>query len=64
LFAISIAAFFSFYLEGVRGDCRPEQIDGQCGLSTFLGIYGAATSVAILIVGGIVLAIVHMFTFE
>jgi hypothetical protein len=61
LLLISIASFFPFYLEGIRGDCRPDQIDGQCGLSTFLGmLYGGGTSIAILIVGGIALAIVHV----
>jgi hypothetical protein len=60
LLAISIASFFPFYLQGIREDCRPNQIDGQCGLSTFLGeMYGAAASVAVLVVGGTVLAIVH-----
>ena len=61
LLAISIASFFPFYLDGVRGDCRPDQIDGQCGMSTFFGeLYGGATSVVILIVGAIALSVVHV----
>ena len=60
LLAISIASFFPSYLEGMGGDCTPNQIDGQCGLSTFLGqSYGLAASVAVLMVGRTVLAIVH-----
>jgi hypothetical protein len=60
LLAISIASFFPFFLEGVAADCRPNQIDGQCGLSTFLGVlYGGGTSILLLIVGGIVLTLVH-----
>lgn len=29
------------YWSGKASDCKPHQIDGQCGLSTFLGaLYG------------------------
>jgi hypothetical protein len=60
LLAISVASFFSYYLEGVTGDCRPDEIDGQCGMSSFYGaVYGAATSAVVLSIGGILLAIAH-----
>ena len=37
------------YLSGKAGDCQPGQIDGQCGLSTFVGIvYGVLGSLVIL----------------
>ena len=37
------------YLTGKAGDCQPGQIDGQCGLSTFVGIvYGVFGSLVIL----------------
>jgi hypothetical protein len=41
--AVSVAALvlFAGYQFGRAGDCRPGEIDGQCGMSTFLGVlYG------------------------
>jgi hypothetical protein len=60
LLAISVASFFPYYLEGIRGDCRPDEIDGQCGMSSFYGaIDGIATSAVVLAIGGTLLAIAH-----
>jgi hypothetical protein len=42
------------YLGGKAGDCKPRQIDGQCGMSTFFGlIYGIAAGVVIFVGMGI-----------
>ena len=38
------------YQFGKAGDCKPGQIDGQCGLGTFLGLFNGA-------VGGLVIAV-------
>jgi hypothetical protein len=38
---ISILLLFAGYQYGKMGDCRPDEIDGQCGLSTVVGtVYG------------------------
>jgi len=56
---VSLAVAIGMYRLGVSGDCKPHEIDGQCGLSSFLGfVYGAfagltifgSTSVCLLIV--------------
>lgn len=47
--AVAVVIADRFYAAGKASDCRPGQIDGQCGLSTFLGaIYGGAAGLAIL----------------
>jgi hypothetical protein len=58
LIAISIATFaLSSYL-GKAGDCKPHEIDGQCGMSTFVGfVFGIFSGAVVLIGGGIYLAI-------
>ena len=47
-----LIAFFSLVIGdriGKAGDCSPGQMDGQCGLSTFVGlVYGAVGGLAIL----------------
>ena len=44
---LSIAVAFGFYLSGKYGDCGPTEIDGQCGMSSFVelwfGIVAGAT---------------------
>jgi uncharacterized membrane protein len=58
LIAIAVVTFAFFLYSGKAGDCKPHQIDGQCGLSTFLGfIYGTLSAAVILICGGIYLTI-------
>jgi hypothetical protein len=60
LLAISVASFFPYYPEGIRGDCRPGEIDGQCGMSSFYGaVDGVLVSVVVLAIGGALLAIIH-----
>jgi hypothetical protein len=47
--AVAVVIANRFYAAGKASDCKPGQIDGQCGLSTFLGaIYGGAAGLAIL----------------
>ena len=36
----SLAVGYACYRSGVNGDCKPNEIDGQCGMSTFVGFYG------------------------
>lgn len=47
-----LTAFFSLVIGdriGKAGDCSPGQIDGQCGLSTFVGLlYGAIGGIVVL----------------
>jgi hypothetical protein len=41
---------FAIYLKMKAEDCRPGQIDGQCGLSTFTGfVFGAGVVLATLL---------------
>jgi hypothetical protein len=47
--AVAIVITDRFYAAGKAADCKPGQIDGQCGLSTFLGfLYGGAAGLAVL----------------
>ncbi len=58
----TIAAAIIFFLIAVHlgkaGDCAPHEIDGQCGLSTFVGfLYGVAGALVILVTCGVAIAI-------
>jgi len=56
--ALATVVFATFYYQRKAEDCRPGQSDGQCGLSTFLGLlYGAVAASIILIGGGILIAV-------
>jgi hypothetical protein len=47
---LSVGIAVAFYDFGRAGDCKPGQIDGQCGLSTFLGLlYGVGAGLAIFL---------------
>lgn len=57
--AIAIVITDRFYAAGKAADCKPGQIDGQCGLSTFLGfIYGGAAGLAVLGVTTVCIAVI------
>ncbi len=57
--AVSVLAFTVCFLMGRASDCRPGQIDGQCGLATFMGMYvGAIVGMAILVIGTITLVVI------
>ena len=48
--AISVFAGFGGYYIGRSADCRPGEIDGQCGLSTFYWtLYGIAAGIVIFL---------------
>jgi hypothetical protein len=39
------------YAWGKAGDCTPQQVDGQCGLSTFVGLVcGVGTGLVIFLI--------------
>ena len=47
---VSVAVTAVGIVWGKAVDCKPGEIDGQCGLSTFLGLlYGAGGGMAILL---------------
>lgn len=51
----SLAMAIALWRSGASADCKPGQIDGQCGLSTFIGIlYGFLLVIAVNVVMGIV----------
>ena len=53
-----VIAVLSYY-SGRASDCKPGQIDGQCGLSTFLGlVYGIGAGLTILVVVTVCLLVV------
>jgi hypothetical protein len=54
LIGISIGTFFLFYWWGISQDCKPGQVDGQCGLATGMGILlGAGAAITIVFVGSL-----------
>jgi hypothetical protein len=47
---VSILVALTYYVLGVKGDCKPHEIDGQCGLSTFVGLlYGVFAGAVIFV---------------
>ena len=39
------------YASGKAGDCKPQQVDAQCGLSTFVGLlYGVGTGLGLFLI--------------
>jgi hypothetical protein len=56
---VSVGIAVLSYQSGKASDCKPGQVDGQCGLSTFLGlVYGVGAGLAILVVVTICLMVV------
>jgi hypothetical protein len=52
--------FLVCWLSGSASDCSGTQADGQCGLSSFLGLlYGVMGALAIIVVSSFVIAIVQ-----
>jgi hypothetical protein len=55
----SVATSVGGYAWGKAVDCKPGQIDGQCGLSTFLGLlYGVGTGVAFFLISTVCFLII------
>jgi hypothetical protein len=47
---VAVLFFLVMVYWGKAGDCKPHEIDGQCGLSTFVGfLYGAVGGIFILL---------------
>ena len=47
---VSALVAYWFYVGGKAADCKPGQIDGQCGLSSFLGLlYGEGAGLVIFV---------------
>ena len=53
--ALSVAVAIGFYARGKASDCTPHQIDGQCGMSTAMGMVEG------LLVGGAIFLIATIF---
>ncbi|MDQ2925124.1 MAG: hypothetical protein M3R43_06160 [Acidobacteriota bacterium] len=50
--------FVCCWLSGRADDCKPHDIDGQCGLSTFVGaLYGFIGAIAIVLLSGIAIGV-------
>jgi hypothetical protein len=48
---VSVTTAVGRYAWGKAVDCKPGQIDGQCGLSTFIGLlYGVGTGLALFLI--------------
>ena len=48
---LSIAVVFGFYVAGTAGDCKPGEIDGQCGMSSFFGIVDGVVAGLVIFLG-------------
>jgi hypothetical protein len=46
---------------GRAGDCAPGQRDGQCGLSTFMGILAGGAGAGLVLIVGLIGTIGHWF---
>jgi len=54
IFVVSLLPVLGGLASGIAGDCSPGQRDGQCGLSTFVGLLnGLALGGIALIIGSI-----------
>jgi hypothetical protein len=50
--AASITIFVLSAKSGKAGDCKPNERDGQCGLSTFVGFVDAVIGAGVVLLGG------------
>jgi hypothetical protein len=58
---ISVAVAFGLYSSGKAADCRPSQIDGQCGLATAMGeMSGILAGLTIFLIGTIACGVVAL----
>jgi hypothetical protein len=52
LIATAGVIFFALRAWGIAGDCRPNQVDGQCGMSSAFGeLFGMVAAAVILVAG-------------
>ena len=54
LIAIAAFAFFGLKHWGIASDCRPNQVDGQCGMSTAFGELFGIIAAVVIFVGGMI----------
>ena len=50
--AASITVFVLSAKSGKGGDCKPNERDGQCGLSTFVGFVDGVIGAGVVLLGG------------
>ena len=50
--AASLAIFVLSVKSGEAGDCKPNQSDGQCGLSSFVGFFDGVIGAGVVLLGG------------
>jgi hypothetical protein len=50
--AASITIFIFSANSGKAGDCKPNERDGQCGLSTFVGFVDGVIGAGVVLLGG------------
>jgi hypothetical protein len=50
--AVSITILVLSVESGKAGDCKPNERDGQCGLSTFVGFVDGAIGAGVVLLGG------------
>jgi hypothetical protein len=51
---VSVVVGIGIYLAARAGECRPEEIDGLCGMGTFVGlVFGVASGLVIFVGMGI-----------
>jgi hypothetical protein len=59
--ALSVAVAFGLYSSGKAADCKPGQIDGQCGLATSMGaMFGAIAGLSIFLIRTTTCAVVAL----
>ncbi len=61
VFALSVGGGVAIWQEGVASDCRPEQIDGQCGLSSAMGtLFGIGFFLGVNLIMAAIMLILHL----
>ena len=55
--ALSLAVLVVGYVGGRLADCSPHQMDGQCGLSSFLGLMAGLLGGVVVLLAGCLLVI-------
>ena len=58
---ISAAVFYGSMKAGVAGDCKPGEQDGQCGLSSFVGLFDGAIAAGVILLAMAVFTVILVF---
>jgi hypothetical protein len=56
--AVAVAIFLGVRQLGIEGDCAPNQIDGQCGMSTALGSFFGLVGAAVVMIPGTISTVI------